>query len=167
MKLLLHSPVGLLLADYEPDALRSLRFWRGGDHPPAGTRHEPPRGDLLGQRIVAQLAEYFAGSRRNFDLPLLPAATPFQDAMRAALVAIPYGEVRTYAQVAEAVGRPGASRAVGQANARNPFPIIVPCHRVVASGGRLGGYMGEWGRGDGLLKKEWLLAHEGARSLEF
>jgi len=160
MKLLLHSPVGLLLADYEPDALRSLRFWRGGDHPPAGTRHEPPRGDLLGQRIVAQLAEYFAGSRRTFDLPLRPAATPFRAAVRSALLQIPYGEVRTYLDVARAAGRPGAARAVGQANAHNPYPIIVPCHRVVAANGALGGYLGEWGRGDALGKKEWLLRHE-------
>lgn len=166
MRLLLHSPVGLLLADYDPDALRSLRFWRTGEHPPAGTRDEPAMDDVLGQSLERQLAEYFAGHRRAFDLPFRPAATPFQGAIREALCRIPFGEVRTYGDVAAGVGRPGASRAVGQANARNPYPILVPCHRVVASGGRLGGYMGEWGRGEALGRKEWLLAHEGAARAE-
>ena len=159
MKLMMHSPVGLLLAEYDPGALRSLRFWRTGEHPAAGTRDEPARGDGLGERLVEEIAEYFAHARRDFDLPLRPAATPFQAAIRAALRAIPYGEVRSYGAIAASVGRPGAARAVGQANARNPFPIIVPCHRVLASNGHLGGYMGEWGRGEALGKKEWLLAH--------
>ncbi|HEX6923987.1 MAG TPA: methylated-DNA--[protein]-cysteine S-methyltransferase [Longimicrobiaceae bacterium] len=160
MKLLLHSPVGLLLAEYDPDALRDIRFWPAGEHPPAGTRDAPARTDSLGTELARQLAEYFAGERRSFDLPLRPAATPFQVAVRYALLQIPYGEVRTYLDVARATGRPGAARAVGQVNAHNPFPIIVPCHRVVAANGALGGYLGEWGRGDALGKKEWLLRHE-------
>lgn len=157
MKLLLHSPVGLLLAEYEPRQLRSLRFWRGGEHPPAGTRDEPARGDVLGRRLAEELREYFAGNRRRFDLPLRAAPTPFQARIREALERIPYGEVRSYGQIAADVGRPGAARAVGQANARNPFPIIVPCHRVLAANGQLGGYMGEWGRGEALRTKRWLL----------
>jgi methylated-DNA-[protein]-cysteine S-methyltransferase len=166
MKLMLHSPVGLLLAEYQPDVLHSLRFWRSGEHPPAGTRDAPARDDLLGSRLAEQLAAYFAGDRRVFELPLRAAPTPFQAAIRDALRAIPYGEVRSYGEIAEAVGRRGGARAVGQANARNPFPIIVPCHRVLASGGHLGGYMGDWGRGDALGKKEWLLRHEGAKGAE-
>jgi methylated-DNA-[protein]-cysteine S-methyltransferase len=163
MKLMLHTPVGLLLAEYESDALRSLRFWRTGEHPPAGTRDEPTRTDGLGRRLAVEIDEYFDGGRRTFDLPLRAAATPFQAAIREALRRIPYGEVRSYGEIAAAVGRPGAARAVGQANARNPFPVVVPCHRVLASGGQLGGYMGEWGRGEALGKKEWLLRHEGAK----
>lgn len=161
MKLLFHSPVGLLLADYHPEAVRSLRFWRVGEHPPAGTRDEPARDDRTGQRIVRELGEYFAGERQAFDLPLQPAATPFQQAVREALVRIPFGEVRSYGELARELGRPGAARAIGQANACNPYPILVPCHRVVASGGRLGGYMGDWGEGDGVAIKRWLLGHEG------
>lgn len=168
MKLLLHSPVGLLLAEYEPDAMRSLRFWPPGEHPPAGTRDAPAPGDALGAALQAQLSEYFAGERRVFDLPVRAAATPFQAAVRAALCRIPYGDVRSYLQVARDAGRPGGARAVGQANARNPFPVIVPCHRVVAANGSLGGYMGEWGRGEAMGKKEWLLRHEGGvMSFEF
>lgn len=163
MKLLLHSPVGLLLAEHDAERLHSLRFWRVGEHPPAGTRDAPARGDAFGERVARVLAEYFAGERRAFDLPLRPALTPFQQAVREALVAIPYGEVRSYGDLARGMGRPGAARAIGQANAHNPYPILVPCHRVVASGGRLGGYMGDWGEGEGVAIKRWLLAHEGNR----
>jgi methylated-DNA-[protein]-cysteine S-methyltransferase len=165
MKLLFHSPVGLLLADYDPEVLRSLLFWRVGEHPPAGTRDEPARDDRMGQRILRELGEYFAGGRHDFDLPLQPAATPFQGTVREALRRIPYGEVRTYGELARDVGRPGAARAIGQANACNPYPIVVPCHRVVASGGKLGGYMGDWGEGEGVAIKRWLLGLEG-KSLE-
>ena len=162
MKLLFHSPVGLLLAEYDPHELRALRFWPTGEHPPAGTRDTPAPGDQLGRALVAELGEYFAGSRRSFDLPLHPAPTPFQAAVRDALCAIPYGETRSYADLAVRVGRPGGARAIGQANARNPFPILVPCHRVLAAGGQLGGYMGAWGAGEELRTKQWLLDLEAA-----
>lgn len=133
MKLLLHSPVGLLLAEYEPDVVHALSFWRQGDHPPTGTRDEPARGDELGRRLTAQLAEYFAGERRGFDLPLRRAASPFQAAVRAALCRIPYAEVRSHAEIAAALGHPRAASAVARASASNPFPILVPCHRAVPS----------------------------------
>jgi methylated-DNA-[protein]-cysteine S-methyltransferase len=108
-------------------------------------------------KAAKQLAEYFAGTRRSFDLPLADVkATDFQRDVWAALVAIPYGEVRTYGDVAIGVDRPRASRAVGNANHVNPFPIVVPCHRVVASTG-LGGY----GGGEGV--KRFLLEIEGVR----
>jgi methylated-DNA-[protein]-cysteine S-methyltransferase len=112
-------------------------------------------------RVVAkgakQLEEYFARSRRSFDLPLADVkSTDFQRDVWAALVAIPYGEVRTYGDVALSIERPRASRAVGNANHVNPYPIVVPCHRVVASTG-LGGYGGSEG------VKRYLLEIEGVR----
>lgn len=105
-------------------------------------------------RAAAQLAAYFAGERRDFDLPLAPQGTPFQQRVWDALLAIPYGAVRSYGDVARAIGRPAASRAVGAANGRNPIAIIVPCHRVIGASGQLTGY------GGGLPTKRWLLEHE-------
>ncbi|TDE07932.1 methylated-DNA--[protein]-cysteine S-methyltransferase [Jiangella asiatica] len=90
-----------------------------------------------------QLAAYFAGELREFDVPLNPSGTPFQQEVWAALRAIPYGETRSYREIAEQIGRPTASRAVGAANGRNPICIVVPCHRVVGSSGVLTGYA--WG----------------------
>ncbi len=104
--------------------------------------------------MIAQLREYFAGSRTQFDLPLAPAGTAFQLDAWTALRAIPYGETRSYTEQAAALGRPRAVRAVGSANGRNPIAIVVPCHRVVGSRGGLTGY------GGGVDRKRWLLAHE-------
>jgi methylated-DNA-[protein]-cysteine S-methyltransferase len=101
-----------------------------------------------------QLDEYFAGQREVFELPLAPRGTDFQRAVWAALRAIPHGETRSYEQVAKAIGRPTASRAVGAANGKNPIAIIVPCHRVIGADGSLTGYAG------GLPVKRWLLRHE-------
>lgn len=101
-----------------------------------------------------QLAEYFAGARRSFDLPLAPSGSAFQRAVWAALAAIPHGETRSYADIARAIGRPTASRAVGAANGRNPLSIVVPCHRVIGTSGKLTGFAG------GLAAKQQLLAHE-------
>lgn len=105
-----------------------------------------------------QLAEYFAGSRRRFDLPLAPAGTPFQRDVWQALALIPFGEARSYGALADAIGRPRAVRAVGAANGRNPISIIVPCHRLVGASGALHGFAG------GLATKAWLLRHEGAHA---
>lgn len=104
---------------------------------------------------VRQLEEYFAGKRTEFDLPLDLHGTAFQREVWLALAEIPYGKTVSYAELAEMVGRPGAYRAVGQANGSNPIPIVLPCHRVVASGGGIGGY------GGGLTMKRRLLALEG------
>ena len=104
---------------------------------------------------VAQLEEYFAGDRRHFDLPLELAGTDFQKSVWLELAQIPYGETVSYAELALMVGRPHAYRAVGQANGANPIPIVLPCHRVVASGGGIGGY------GGGLPMKRKLLTLEG------
>jgi methylated-DNA-[protein]-cysteine S-methyltransferase len=162
-RLLLASPVGALLAEYAPEGVRALRFQPPGAHPPAGTRAAPTRGDAVGRQVARELEEYFAGARREFTLPLAPAGTEFQRAVWAALRRIPYGETRSYGQLAAGLGRPHASRAVGQANARNPLPIVVPCHRVLAAGGGLGGYLGDWEEGRGVAIKQYLLGLEGVR----
>ena len=103
-----------------------------------------------------QLAEYFAGARRNFDLPLELRGTDFQQEVWEALAEIPYGETSTYSKQAAAIGRPRAIRAVGSANGRNPLSIVLPCHRIVAANGGLAGFAG------GLDTKRWLLDHEKA-----
>jgi O-6-methylguanine DNA methyltransferase len=103
-----------------------------------------------------QLGEYFAGKRREFTLELAPFGTDFQLRVWRALCKIPYGAVRNSADIARAIGQPGAARAVGQANGCNPLPIVIPCHRVIASDGTIGGYSG------GLAIKHRLLALEGA-----
>ena len=103
-----------------------------------------------------QLGEYFAGKRREFELELAPYGTDFQLRVWRALREIPYGAVRNYGDIARAIGQPGAARAVGQAVGRNPLPIVIPCHRVIASDGSIGGYSG------GLTIKHRLLALEGA-----
>lgn len=93
-------------------------------------------------RVMEQLLEYFSGSRTAFTIQLAPRGTAFQQAVWKRLCEIPYGETRTYGEVAVAVGNRAAARAVGMANHSNPIPIVIPCHRVIASGGRLGGYGG-------------------------
>ena len=108
---------------------------------------------------IAQFKEYFAGKRTRFDIPVdLSRITPFQRRVLDATARIPSGALWTYAQVAKAINQPKASRAVGQALGRNPVPIVIPCHRVIASDGGLGGYSG----GGGLASKQLLLHHEGA-----
>lgn len=146
------SPIGELTVVAEDGALVGLYM----------TGHRPaPDPESFGERVddalpaaTAQLAEYFAGERTAFDLPLAPHGTAFQQAVWAALRDIPYGETRSYGELAAALGRPGASRAVGLANGRNPISIVVPCHRVVGAGGKLTGYAG------GMERKSWLLALE-------
>jgi len=118
------------------------------------TADAPARPSALTAAARQQLADYFAGTRRIFDLPLAAAGTDFQQRVWAALAAIPFGETRHYAEIAEQLHCKGGQRAVGAANARNPLAIVVPCHRVIGSDGRLTGYAG------GLGRKRWLLAHE-------
>lgn len=127
-------------------------------------RHRPPDVEL-GVRdarpfaaVVVQLEEYFAGQRTAFDLDVAPEGTPFRQAVWDRLRAIPYGQTRTYGQLAEELGRPGAARAVGLANGANPIGIVVPCHRVVGADGSLTGY------GGGLERKRRLLDLEQERT---
>ncbi len=148
------SPIGPLTLVADGDALAGLYM--------AEHRHRPvidaPRDDSVLPRVREQLAAYFARELKEFDVPLGVAGSPFQQAVWAALTTIPYGESWSYGQLAAAVGRPGAARAVGLANGRNPVSIVVPCHRVVGSSGSLTGY------GGGLERKRWLLDHEGGRA---
>ena len=104
---------------------------------------------------VRQLQEYFAGTRRKFDLPLKMQGTEFQQRVWRELTQIPFGETRSYGQLAKRLGNPNGSRAVGLANGRNPIAVIVPCHRVIGADGSLTGF------GGGLDRKQWLLTHEG------
>lgn len=159
-RLLLSSPVGPLMVEHDGEAVRAIHYWPQGAHPPAGTRVEPGRDDALGWRVAEQLREYFAGTRRDFDLPLAPEGTEFQRRVWGALCEIPYGQTRTYGEVADAIDC-RAARAIGQANRRNALPIVIPCHRVLASNG-IGGYAGQAGDGKELDTKRWLLHHEGA-----
>jgi O-6-methylguanine DNA methyltransferase len=103
---------------------------------------------------LAQVADYFGGGRRSFDLALDPRGTPFQRLVWEAVARVPYGETRTYGEIARAIGRPAAGRAVGRANGANPLPLLIPCHRIVGAGGALTGY------GGGLATKRRLLALE-------
>ena len=159
-RLLLASPVGPLLVEHDGEAVVALHFWPQGMHPPAGTRVEPTRDDALGWRVAQQLREYFAGARRDFDLPLRAEGTEFQRRVWGALRAIPFGQTRTYGDVAAGIECRSA-RAIGQANRRNPIPIVIPCHRVTAADG-LGGFSGEGSEGKSSHIKRWLLRHEGA-----
>jgi methylated-DNA-[protein]-cysteine S-methyltransferase len=150
------SPIGRLLLTGNDEALTGLYMLDTGGHP-ARVRADWIRrpGGLDG--AAEQLAEYFDGSRTEFDLALAPSGSPFQLAVWAELARIPYGVTVSYGEVATAIGKSLlASRAVGLANGRNPISIIVPCHRVIGADGSLTGY------GGGLERKEWLLRHEGA-----
>jgi methylated-DNA-[protein]-cysteine S-methyltransferase len=114
-------------------------------------------GNPVTHEAARQLTEYFEGRRKSFTLPLAPSGTWFQRMVWEGLQAIPYGEIRTYGELAHWIGHEKAFRAVGQANGKNPIGIIIPCHRVVAAHGKLGGYTG------GLKYKEFLLTLEGTR----
>ena len=147
----MQSPIGLLTIEETDGAITALRF--------GGETVSPPPTPLL-QRAAQQLTEYFAARRRRFDLPLRPQGTVFQQAAWSALCAIPYGQTRTYAQQAAAIGNPKACRAVGMANHCNSLPLFIPCHRVIGAGGKLTGYAG------GLAVKRFLLELEQASASE-
>jgi methylated-DNA-[protein]-cysteine S-methyltransferase len=151
------SPVGELTLTATDQGLTSIRFpavERAGGvaHNPATADWE--RDDALFAAALEQLGAYWSGAPVTFDLPLAPIGTPFQLRVWEALAEIPYGETRSYGQLAARVGAPGAARAVGAANGSNPLPIIVPCHRVIGANGRLTGY------GGGLDRKRFLLSLE-------
>lgn len=129
------TALGLLGIEEENGAVTHIYF---GKHP---AEAEEKKTSLIEQAFF-QLGEYFSGMRRVFDLPLAPKGTEFQKRVWTALIQIPYGQLRTYRQIAECVHNEKACRAVGLANNRNPIPIIIPCHRVVGSNGRLVGYAG-------------------------
>jgi len=169
----LSTPVGRLLVARDPAGVRMIHFdgpAKAGPYvPKAGngpaeagpyvrSRIKPAVGwerhDRAFEDVTTQLTEYFEGRRRAFELPLAPEGTPFQLRVWNALLDIPYGETISYGELAARIGDRSASRAVGLANGSNPLPIVIPCHRVIGSNGKLTGY------GGGLAVKQQLLALE-------
>jgi methylated-DNA-[protein]-cysteine S-methyltransferase len=155
-ELLVESPIGPLLLAAEDGELVGVQFGAA-----ASSGSGPSRVAATSSVLAAaarQLEAYFRGDARVFDLALHPAGTPFQRRVWAVLRAIGYGETVSYAEVARLAGQPSAARAVGRAVGRNPVPIIVPCHRVIGTDGKLTGFAG------GLPVKTWLLEHESAHA---
>jgi methylated-DNA-[protein]-cysteine S-methyltransferase len=146
------SPVGPLLLVADDVGLRQILFVNGR-HPARPAPEWTPDARPL-EETARQLRSYFAGEREQFDLPLAPEGTKFQQEVWHRLCEIPYGETVSYGELARRIGNPKASRAVGLANGSNPLPIVIPCHRVIGSNGKLTGY------GGGLPIKEKLLALE-------
>ena len=144
------SPLGTLLLAADDSGLRHIMFASETQSPDPAWRHDA--APLT--ETIRQLQAYFAGERENFDLPLAPEGTPFQMEVWQRLRDIPYGQTISYGELARRIGNPKASRAVGLANGSNPIPIVIPCHRVIGSNGKLTGY------GGGLPIKEKLLALE-------
>jgi methylated-DNA-[protein]-cysteine S-methyltransferase len=149
------SPVGPLLLATSDDGMHLIEF-HTPRHPMRRDANWHEGDNALLRMARRQLDEYFAGKRRQFELPLAPQGTPFQCEVWHTLAAIPYGETISYAQLAQRVGKPSAVRAVGAANGRNPLPLVLPCHRVIGSDGSLTGF------GGGLPTKHFLLRMEGA-----
>ena len=145
------SPLGILTLCASEDGLFRVDF---EERSPAVSVSVSDRAERILTQASRELAEYFAGERREFSVPLHPVGTPFQQKVWAALCRIPYGETRTYGEIARQIGAPKAARAVGMANHRNPLPLFIPCHRVVGASGELTGYAG------GLDRKRFLLALE-------
>ncbi len=155
------TPLGALIAVGDEEALHLLEYAdrRGLEHQIERLRVRAKAGIVPGRsapiaQIEAELATYFAGRSMRFETPLARPGSPFQNAVWDALLAIPPGQTRSYAEIARAIGKPQAIRAAAKANGANPFAIVVPCHRVINADGGLGGY------GGGLHRKRWLLDHE-------
>jgi methylated-DNA-[protein]-cysteine S-methyltransferase len=146
----MESPLGLLAVSAVEEGLTCVHM--GVEEAPAAWGPEEPTPVL--EAALDQLAAYFAGDLKEFDLPLAAVGTPFQQRVWAELVKIPYGQTWSYLDVAQRLGDPKAVRAVGLANGRNPIAIVVPCHRVIGANGKLTGYAG------GLWRKERLLSLE-------
>lgn len=141
------SHVGLIKVEASKDHIVSLDFI--DKRIPEDENH-----NSLIINCLTQLQEYFEGKRFQFDLPLLPSGTDFQKAVWNELTNVPFGSIKTYKDIAIAINNPKAVRAVGGANNKNPIPLIIPCHRIIGTSGKLVGYRG------GLWRKEWLLNHE-------
>lgn len=152
----LKTQVGLMYVVASENGLRGL-YWKKKDYPFAESLEDSAPGMIHIRATVGEIKKYLQGDLKNFDLQLDLVGTDFQKQVWAELVKIPYGKTLSYKQLAEKVHKPNACRAVGTANGRNPISIIVPCHRVIASDGTLGGYAG------GLSVKTKLLALEGMK----
>lgn len=151
------SPMGLVKIIADEKGVTESYFCGNSDESlMAYFRSNPDQtGNAITHEAAKQLTEYFAGARKSFDLPLAPAGTDFQRQVWDGLLTIPFGEAKTYGEMAAQIGKPKAYRAVGGANGKNPIGIFIPCHRVIAAKGKLGGYSG------GLEYKEFLLKLEG------
>lgn len=143
------SPIGLMKIDSDDQFVTSIHFL--DEAPDENVQYQA--NDLV-QDCIVQLREYFEGKRKEFDLPLKPSGTEFQQHVWSKVSDIPYGETTSYGLIAKLLGDNKLSRAVGLANGANPIPIIIPCHRVIGNDGNLTGYAG------GLDRKKWLLNHE-------
>ena len=151
------TPLGMLYATANGGALSGIYFLRARHAPPISPEwREDARYAPLAE-CARQLAGYFEGTRRDFDLPVLPEGTDFQERVWAQIARIPYGETITYSELAARAGAPGAARAAGAATGRNPLTIVVPCHRVIGSAGALTGYAGGVDRKTRLLELEGVL----------
>lgn len=150
----LDSPIGRIEVVSDGSAIISLAIESDGALPHDALDERP---DAITIRAVAQLEEYFAGARHDFDVPVSLPGTAFQQQVWEQLVDLEWGEVISYRDLGHATGRERAARAVGGAVGANPVPIIVPCHRVLGTSGRITGYSA----GEGVTTKSWLLAHEG------
>jgi len=160
------SPIGLLFVAVTSHGLRQLSVLShyrvigdgtdASEDVPIADAPSSPEEEAMAGLVEKQLGEYFEGERRDFDLPLdVDRGSDFQRRVWETIARIPYGEVASYAEVAQMAGAPGAFRAAGTACGANPVALVTPCHRVIASGNRLGGY------GLGIENKVWLLRHEG------
>ena len=152
------SPIGRIEIASDGNAVTSLSIERAGTLP---YDELPERSNKVLDLAAKQLKEYFAGKRHTFEVPVAYHGTPFQEAIWKQLVDIDFGDVRSYGELGIASGRATAGRAVGGAVGANPIPIIVPCHRVLASNRRITGYSG----GNGIPTKVWLLEHEGIEAV--
>jgi methylated-DNA-[protein]-cysteine S-methyltransferase len=151
------TPVGPLRLYFTEQGLSALEFAGEGSAPAQENDQAPPHLKPLIEAVRQELEAYFDGDPADFSaLALDPRGTPFQLRVWQELRRIPWGQAISYKELARRIGNPKASRAVGQANGRNPIPLIIPCHRVIAADGGLGGYS------SGLERKSWLLRHEGA-----
>jgi methylated-DNA-[protein]-cysteine S-methyltransferase len=151
------APLGGIILTFTSKGLAALEFAEGPGEVDLGHSSPPDSGDPVIGRVVRELYGFFAGAPTDFrDLPLDLQGTPFQLRVWQELRRIPWGGTISYRELARRAGSPKAFRAVGQANALNPIPIIIPCHRVIAAEGGLGGFS------SGLARKRWLLEHEGA-----
>ena len=144
----LDTELGTVMVLADEESVKEVRF---AEELPEEAEEFP---SALLDEACAQLGEYFAGGRKEFDLPLKPEGTEFQKQVWEALCRIPYGETRTYKEIAEMIGNPKACRAVGMANHNNPICIVIPCHRVVGADGSLTGYAGGLDKKKGLLDLE-------------
>lgn len=155
------SPIGILKIEFNNQALLKIEFddhLREVKNNCQKNFYEDPQILKIYNLIFDQLNQYFLGKRNSFEIPIQLEGSQFELKVWNYLQNIPYGKTYSYSELAAAIGKPGAARAVGQANSRNPIAIILPCHRVISADGSINGYSG------GVWRKEWLLKHENNRS---